>query len=291
MRRLPRYALVGLAIMLLSEALMLLGVEPFWSWHTPIAWTGYLLFVDGLVRARRGGSWLTDAPAEFAFLAIVSIPLWLVFEFYNLFIQNWHYINLPDSVFWRTFGYAWSFATIWPAIFETADLVGTVRGARAAGVARAAPPRGRRVLSGLAWASMAAGAAMLLWPIVYPSPYLAAPVWLGFIFLLEPINARLGADSMAADWPWPGREQLINLSIGGLVCGLVWECWNYWANTKWVYTVPILPSVKLFEMPLPGYLGFPAFALECFTMYALTRRLLWRGRRRAIALSSPGKTD
>ena len=29
--------------------------------------------------------------------------------------------------------------------------------------------------------------------------YLAAPVWLGFIFLLDPINARLGAESLWAD--------------------------------------------------------------------------------------------
>ena len=26
--------------------------------------------------------------------------------------------------------------------------------------------------------------------------YLAAPVWLGFIFLLDPINARLGGESL-----------------------------------------------------------------------------------------------
>ena len=40
---------------------------------------------------------------------------------------------------------------------------------------------------------------MLVWPLVWPSPYLAAPVFLGFIFLLEPINARLGAESIVAD--------------------------------------------------------------------------------------------
>jgi len=26
-------------------------------------------------------------------------------------------------------------------------------------------------------------------------------------------------------------------------------------------------------MPVPGYLGFPAFALECFTMYVFVRRM------------------
>jgi hypothetical protein len=32
-----------------------------------------------------------------------------------------------------------------------------------------------------------------------------------------------------------------------------------------------MEHVKLFEMPLPGFLGFPAFALECFTMYVFVR--------------------
>jgi len=27
-------------------------------------------------------------------------------------------------------------------------------------------------------------------------------------------------------------------------------------------------------MPLPGYLGFPAFALECFTMYVTLRLIV-----------------
>jgi hypothetical protein len=26
-------------------------------------------------------------------------------------------------------------------------------------------------------------------------------------------------------------------------------------------------GMKIFEMPVPGYLGFLPFALECFTMY------------------------
>jgi hypothetical protein len=139
-------------------------------------------------------------------------------------------------------------------------------------------------LSRLAWASIVAGAAMLLWPIVSPSPYLAAPVWLGFIFLLDPLNSRWGAEAIWRDWTGRGRERLVNLTISGLICGVIWECWNYWARAKWVYTVPILPNLKIFEMPLPGYLGFPAFALECFTLYVAVRRWLWRGQTRPIGL-------
>jgi hypothetical protein len=80
------------------------------------------------------------------------------------------------------------------------------------------------------------------------------------------------------------HDRLVNLSLAGLICGFVWESWNYWARSKWIYTVPILPDLKIFEMPVPGYLGFPAFAFECFTMYVFTRWLLWRGPCRPISL-------
>jgi hypothetical protein len=191
----------------------------------------------------------------------------------------------------RLFGYAWSFATIWPAIFEGADLVGVARGTGKAGrvggagtagegTARmfdpALPALASPARPALAIASIALGAAMLLWPIAWPSRYLAAPVWLGFIFLLDPINAWLGAPSLFTRTRAGNRDLLINLMASGLLCGLLWEFWNYWARAKWHYTVPIMESVKLFEMPLPGFLGFPAFALECFTMYVFVRQLARR---------------
>ena len=76
------------------------------------------------------------------------------------------------------------------------------------------------------------------------------------------------------DWQngWYGRT--LACFAGGLLCGFLWEFWNYWAAAKWHYSVPIMENVKIFEMPLPGYLGFPAFALECFTMYVLVRSVL-----------------
>jgi hypothetical protein len=78
--------------------------------------------------------------------------------------------------------------------------------------------------------------------------------------------------------------RLWNLVIAGLACGLIWEFWNYWAGTKWGYNVPILPDVKLFEMPIAGFGGFPPFAVECFTMYVAVRRWIWRGARRRISI-------
>jgi len=181
--------LIGLLIMIGSEALTLAHVEPFWSWNTPICWTGFIVFADGVVFRARGDSWIRSAPREFALLALASIPLWLVFEFFNRFIRNWHYVGLPENPIVRDLGYAWAFATIWPAIFEAAELVGVWKAGQNIRP-RPAPSPVRPRFRAL---SIAFGALLLAWPLLWPSPYLAAPVFLGFIFLLDPINARLGA--------------------------------------------------------------------------------------------------
>ena len=288
--------------MIVSEAATLANIEPFWSWNTPIAWTGFIIFADAIVWRARGDSWIRSAPREFMLLALVSIPLWLVFEGYNRVITNWHYVGLPENPALRYFGYAWSFATIWPAIFLGAELIAVARargarGGQAGGAGRVAQSQrdrydqsespARPALPALpALLSAAAGGLMLAIPfVVSPTAarYMAAPVWLGFIFLLDPINGRLGAESLWRDWRAGRRDRLINLSLSGFLCGVLWEFWNYWSRAKWHYTVPIMESLKIFEMPVPGYFGFPAFALECFTMYVFTRCLFTRGGR-AIGL-------
>jgi hypothetical protein len=273
-------ARTGLAVLLASQAATLAGIEPFASWNTPIGWTGFILFADGVVVRHRGTSWIRSAPREFAFLAVVSIPLWLVFEFFNLFLENWYYVGLPADPGLRMFGYGWAFATIWPAIFAGAELVAVWRGSPhriepgKTNRRPAAEPGSRRWLAG----AVVVGLLMLAWPIVYPSPYLAAPVWLGFILLLDPINWWLGEESLIGDFDDVDvrSTRLINLVLSGFLCGFLWEFLNYWSRAKWHYTVPIMEHLKIFEMPLPGYFGFPAFALECFTMYVFVRALCRR---------------
>jgi hypothetical protein len=269
--------IAGVVIMVVSEAATLAGIEPFASWNTPIAWTGFILFADAFVYRARGNSWIRSAPREFVWLALASIPLWVVFEGFNLVLDNWYYSGLPKNFWLRQFGYAWSFATITPAIFEAAELFAVLRGATPTVESPARSQSGQpgqrgpsefdRLGGAVLW--IALGAIMLIAPFLVASDiarYLAAPVWLGFIFLLDPINARLGAETLS-------RERVINLSLSGVLCGVLWEFWNYWARAKWHYTVPIMERLKIFEMPLPGYLGFPAFALECFTMYVFVRAM------------------
>src|SRR5262249_12075720 len=103
---------LGLLLMIVSETATLLRIEPFWSWNTPIAWTGFILFADASVHRARGESWMRSSPGEFAALALVSIPLWLVFQAFNRVIDNWNYTGLPEKFLLGQFGYACAFATM-----------------------------------------------------------------------------------------------------------------------------------------------------------------------------------
>jgi hypothetical protein len=112
----------------------------------------------------------------------------------------------------------------------------------------------------------------LIVPVIVPrelGSYLFGAVWLGFIFLLEPVNDWTGRASLWRDLRRGDSSRLRALLWAGMICGILWEFWNHFAGAQWFYAVPILPDWKIFAMPLPGYLGFPAFAVECFATFAL----------------------
>ena len=288
-------ALIGILVMVVSEGATLARVEPFYSWNTPIAWTGFILFADSVVWRARNSRGCVRARLSSRFSPLASIPLWLVFEFYNLYIENWYYTGLPTNFYLRQFGYAWSFATIWPAIFEAADLIDVWR----AGAAwprdgpkiplryRSRQPHihdGRR----RGHAALAAGLAIAL-----PRCAGLARVHSAARSDQRVASARIRSSPTPR---MPDYRRSINLILSGLLCGVLWEFWNYWAGAKWHYTVPIMEHTKVFEMPLPGYFGFPAFALECFTMYvfvrAIARRIipnLAQQFRYSIAVTGPSR--
>jgi hypothetical protein len=260
--RLARYGWAGLGGLIAAEWLLFRGVQPVTVFFTPIAWTCYILLADAAVLAICGRSRLHDEPRQFAGVALLSIPLWLIFEAYNLRLQNWTYTGVPQPWPLAALGYGWSFATITPGIFETADLIESFAGFR-----RSAPIRFSRSSQ---LVMILFGAACLTVPLVAPQDAarrLFALVWVGFIFLLDPVNRRLGLPSLIGDFAEGHRARSYSLLASGFVCGWLWEFWNYWAAAKWHYIFPMLQDWKIFEMPVPGYLGFLPFALECFVMY------------------------
>jgi len=270
-RPFPAYGWIGLISLAIGEWLMFRGVEPVATFFTPIAWTAYALIADAAVFAIRGRSRLRNAPVQFARLALLSVPLWLIFEAYNLRLGGWTYGGgIPLSLPVRLLGYAWAYATIWPGIFLTADLIEVFGWWHAPARPIIFSPATQR-------AFIVIGAILLIVPVILPRPlgsFLFGAVWVGFIFLLDPINFRLGLPSFEADLASGRPGRFFSFLISGFVCGWLWEFWNFWAAGKWNYVFPIMQKEKIFEMPVLGYLGFLPFALECFVMYYFAAWLL-----------------
>jgi len=273
--RFAPHGYAGLVIIMVAEVLLFSGNQFVGHWFTPIVWTGYILFIDALVYRFKGRSLLMTDRLEFVIIALVSIAGWWLFEFYNAprFWNSdlelwWHYHNLEPNLFLRRVGYDWAFATISPAMFETAELLGAL-------AFKQQKPRARIRFSKSALVSLAiVGLAGATVPLAFPSEWFAPVIWLSFILLLDPINAMRGQPSITADLARGDWQRLWSLLLSGLVCGVLWEFWNYWAIAKWTYTVPFFGNLKLFEMPVLGFLGFPPFAVECWVMYIFLRSLL-----------------
>jgi hypothetical protein len=261
---------LGLGIVLGAEAALVLGQPLVARWFTPIVWTGYVLLADAFIARRVGRSYLTTDRLDGVLLAMASIACWWLFELYNAprFWRGgsdltglwWHYHGVEPDPWLRRVGYDWAFATIFPALLLTAaalraTVLRTVR----------VPPW--RPSSATTRVAIALGVVGVTLPLVVVSAWLVPLVWTGFVLLLEPLNARAGRPSWLADLGRGDASRLAALLVSGVVCGALWEFWNFWAVARWTYTVPYLGDVKLFEMPVLGYLGFPPFALECYAMW------------------------
>jgi len=251
--------LVGLLLFVFSSLMALRGSEPFATWFFCFAWWSYIFLIDGWVYKQRGESLLLNHTRRFVFLAFWSIVFWLIFEALNLRLGNWTYHNLPSSLPLRWIGYCLSFATVVPALFETADLLDA---SGFVGQGRIKPmgwkKRVEPVLIGL-------GVLMLALPLLWPKLFFPL-VWVAFIFLLDPINEQREAPSLLLDWRKGRLRRIYILLFSGVVCGGLWELWNSWSLAGWSYSIPWVGHWQLFEMPILGYLGFPPFAMEAFVM-------------------------
>jgi hypothetical protein len=259
----------GLATILAAESLLILRNPWVATFFTPLVWTGYILLMDALVARLRGES-LLSSPRQFLSLAFWSVPLWLIFEAYNLRLENWAYVGLPSNLALRAVGYVWSFATIWPAIFETADFVAAL------GVFSPRPPKPAKTSDSTRLAIFLCGLALVTVPVLAPESlgrFLFGAVWVGFVLLLDPLNDRWKGYSFLRDLQAGETVAFKSFLVAGWICGILWEFWNYWAAAKWIYIFPIGQAWKVFEMPLAGYLGFLPFALECKVMYEFVRTL------------------
>jgi len=204
----------------------------------------------------------------------LSVFIWLLFEGYNLFIRNWAYDGMPRQIWLRWLGYSAAFATVLPGVFTTSDLVDVLLfGRRTGSAASEFEPIREKPLSRPSVMIFVLGFVLTVAPLLWPR-YFFPTVWLGPVFLLDPLLERFGVRSLSLSIASSDRRRVWSLILGGLTCGLLWEFWNFWAASKWIYTVPFFSEWRVFEMPLLGFLGFPPFALECWVLYHLLTSIL-----------------
>ncbi len=238
------------------------GLRTHWAFF-PL-WLGYCLTVDGLVYWRRGHSMATRDPVGYAMLFLISAPGWWLFELLNLRTQNWEYLGAEQFTNLQYFLLcSLSFSTVMPAVFGTAELVNTM-----SWVHRWKAGPVFALTSGVVLGLFCSGWLMLALLLIWPR-YCFPLLWGAVYLILDPINVWFGRRSLLVPVARGDWRLVLTLPIGCLICAFFWEMWNYESYPKWVYHVPFVDVLHVFEMPLLGYLGYIPFSWELFALHGL----------------------
>ena len=216
----PWFGWLGLAIMILAEIALWIR-NPLQGFvataFTPIMWSGYILVVDGWIWQRGYYSYFKNAKREWPMLLLFSVLIWVMFEVFNFPAHAWIYNNMPKGLLVKNVVFAWAYATIIPALLRTRSLFATFDffdrshpwHLKFKPVTRAIlfiiglgltfiPPMFNACTAQNPWCT-----ANLLVPLV----------WLGFIFMIEPINYRIGAPSVLRDLEAPKEREVVKTDL------------------------------------------------------------------------------
>ncbi len=256
--RLATAAVVLIAVFLLRAY----EIPPIPTWFYVLAWYPTLIILDEVV-VLLGGESLLARTSELAVMLWWSAVIWFLFEAINFRLRDWYYVFLPAGWLERWLGITVSLGTVVPAVLlpeRLLDRLGVWRDLRLRGFTLEA-----KHLEIAGWVGWGLLAAVLAFPrYLYPLTWGA--VWL----IAEPLLYRRDpAHSLFADMADGSWGRIVRLLAAGLFAGVLWESFNALARGRWIYTVPFFEHLKIFEMPLVGFLGFPFFALEVWSLYHL----------------------
>lgn len=260
--KMPPYGYVGFSLILIFWYINwhFNGVRSHWAFF-PL-WLGFILTMNGLTEKKQGASLFSRNKKTWLLLFITSAPVWWIFEWLNKVAGYWQYLGVEEftDLEYNIFATI-SFSTVIPAIFSTSEWLATFsftdrfrRGIKIGGKKST-----RVIFFILGWSMLIL---FILWP-----QYGAAFLWMSLYFILDPLNAHLGYPSLLDKTARGNWRPVFILWLASIICGFFWELWNYYAYPKWIYEIPFVDFWYIFEMPLPGYLGYLPFALELYAMY------------------------
>lgn len=263
-RAFPRWGWLGMAITAIAWVLAwnrfawFSGLQPYT--FTPL-WIGYILTVNALTYRRTGHCIMRDRPGCFLALFPVSAAFWWYFEYLNRYVRNWHYAGVGaleplEYLVQATL----PFATVLPAVLGTSEWLASFSRLDAAfvGLPRMRLPAARI----LAPSGLALGCFGLLGVGLWPQ-YLYPVVWMAPVLVLSSLQALKHEPHVLSGVARGDWRAVWQPALAALLCGFFWEMWNWRSLAHWVYSVPLVHGLPVFEMPLLGYAGYLPFGLTC----------------------------
>lgn len=234
------------------------ALPPEWRRHafTPL-WFGYVLAINGFAFRRSGWALLTHRTGWLMALFPASAAFWWLFEYLNQFVGNWHYAGAQLRSDWDYFLQAsLPFSTVLPAVastwawlrqFPRLDAMALPALPGHATLARFALPAGLLALGGVG-----------IWPeTLFPM------LWVAPLLVLWALQELVLGETVLTPLEHGDWRPLLQPALAALICGLLWEFWNYGSLAKWHYSIPYVQRFHIFEMPLLGYAGYLPFGIEC----------------------------
>jgi hypothetical protein len=230
--------------------------------HTfTLQWIAFILLVNAFTVRRTGRCLMLSRTRLFLLLFPVSAVFWWSFEYINRFVGNWRYVGVAE---FGAVDYFLSatlpFSTVLPAVLSTRELL--LSSMRFDGAFRAWHPLSpaRPGAIGLAALLLSCGglfAVGIVPDVAFPLVWVAPPM---LLISLAALRGERHALSGIACGDW--RPALSSV-LAALLCGFFWETWNFGSYAKWVYAIPYVDALHVFEMPLLGYAGYLPFGVLC----------------------------
>ena len=227
-------------------------------------WLGLIVAMNGLVYKRSGRSPLTHETGRYLALFPVSAAFWWFFEYLNRYVWNWFYVNVLDvSPLTYIVTATVSFSTVLPGIMVVAEWLGTFRFFSDDAFANMMRVN---VRSWPVVVLLAVGSAIGLVGIVFVPEFTYPFLWISPFMVVTLLKLAFRSPCALDDVATGNWSRIVRFAVASLLCGLVWEMWNFNSFTKWIYAVPYVQRFHYFEMPLLGLFGYIPFGIECLVI-------------------------
>jgi len=265
-----RHGIIGLILIITFQLILLFKITLIGNIYFPFIWFGYIFLMDEIVYQLKKSSLIYNHFKKFFIMLILSAIFWWIFEGINYFeVDSWRYVGgLPENAIISFIYKTVAFGTVLPAVFETFDFIKALHI-----FDKQVLKKKIKIHHKILYSMIMLGIISFFLPFWLPT--LAFPlVWLCFFLILDPLNYMHDGPSILGYLERGKLKTPLSLMLAGLICGFFWEFWNYWAPDKWVYNIPYLGFIKIFEMPILGYFGYLFFAWELYAMYHFSLWLL-----------------